>query len=49
MEDFCFNCPDYDVCTIDPEEFEDECLYLRPKKGNPIHPSMIHSSGDNSE
>jgi len=29
MLDFCHDCPDYDVCVIDPEEFEDECLRLR--------------------
>jgi len=26
MLDFCHDCPDYDVCTVDPEEFEDECF-----------------------
>lgn len=29
MEEFCFDCPDYDVCTVDPEEFEDKCLRFR--------------------
>lgn len=29
MLDFCHDCPDYDVCVIDPEEFEDECLRFR--------------------
>ena len=48
MLDFCHDCPDYDVCTVDPEEFEDHC-FRNVAKGSGTHRVMKLSTHNSEE